>query len=108
MNLRVQVSQKRRLRMIGQSVSVTALIVILAVSGLMLVDKHLSAVYAVSTKPLPIEITVNQGDTLWIIAKQYFPETDPRETVWEIRQLNPSLDPGKLQIGQTIWIPGVE
>ena len=43
-----------------------------------------------SAKAAPIAelITVQPGDTLWAIANQVSPDRDPREVVWEIRQLN--------------------
>ncbi len=31
---------------------------------------------------------VQPGETLWQIAKEYYPDTDPRKVVWEIRELN--------------------
>lgn len=36
-----------------------------------------------------------------------YPDKDPRQMVYEIRQLNPGLDPGRLQVGQRIVIPEV-
>jgi nucleoid-associated protein YgaU len=31
---------------------------------------------------------VQPGETLWQIAKEYYPKRDPREVVWEIRKIN--------------------
>ncbi|MBM3691435.1 MAG: LysM peptidoglycan-binding domain-containing protein [Actinobacteria bacterium] len=33
-------------------------------------------------------ITVQSGDTLWEIARSIAPNRDPREVVWEIKQMN--------------------
>lgn len=36
----------------------------------------------------PDTYLVQPGDTLWHIAKQYYPRRDPRAVIWEIRELN--------------------
>lgn len=59
---------------------------------------------AISTK-LFTEHVVSPGDTLWKIAVQYRPDVDPRETVWEIQELN-GITPN-IQPGQVILIPEV-
>ncbi len=51
---------------------------------------------------IPHSITVSPGDTLWGYAREYWPQRDPRESVWHMRQLNPSLDPGGLRVGQVV------
>ena len=48
-------------------------------------------------------VTIKPGDTLWAIAGEISPERDPREVVWEIKQLN-DLSAG-LIAGQQIRIP---
>ena len=53
----------------------------------------------------PRTVAIQVGDTLWAIAKEHYPNTDPREVVWHIRRLNPDLGPGALKPGQTILIP---
>ena len=53
-------------------------------------------------------VTIGPGDTLWHIARDRYPDMDPREAVYKIRILNPGLDPGGLQIGQRIVVPEVE
>ena len=47
--------------------------------------------------------TVNHGETLWSIARHYRPETDPRDVIYEMQEVNgitPLIHPG-----QTIWVP---
>lgn len=51
--------------------------------------------------------TVGPGDTLWHIARDKYPDMDPRRMVYEIRKLNPEVDPGRLQIGQEILVPEI-
>ncbi|MFJ4255191.1 LysM peptidoglycan-binding domain-containing protein [Microbacterium sp. NPDC090003] len=49
-------------------------------------------------------VTVMPGDTLWSIAAEVSPESDPREVIGEITRLN-MLQGGVLQIGQELSIP---
>ncbi|GAB3041438.1 LysM peptidoglycan-binding domain-containing protein [Sediminivirga luteola] len=49
-------------------------------------------------------ITVGEGDSLWGIASEVSPETDPRDTMLVIAELN-SLDSGELHPGQQIAVP---
>lgn len=46
-------------------------------------------------------ITVRNGDTLWTIAKQWAPETDPRITIAKIKEDNQLLK-SNLFSGQTL------
>lgn len=50
---------------------------------------------------------VTQGDTLWRIAKREYPEPgwDLQEVIYYIREVNPGLDPGRLQRGREIRLP---
>lgn len=68
-----------------------------------LTDKMLSDAYAGSQ---PVAITIEPGDTLWSIAKRYYPDKHTGQMVEVIRQLNPDLDTGRLQVGQVVWLPG--
>ena len=44
------------------------------------------------------------GDTLWTIAKEYFPDEHTGKKVLELRQLNPDLVPDRLMVGQIILL----
>lgn len=48
-------------------------------------------------------VTVRNGDTLWSIAKKFVPDTDPRETVAKIKELN-QLEQSKIHVGQIIKV----
>ncbi|NLP27162.1 MAG: LysM peptidoglycan-binding domain-containing protein [Clostridiales bacterium] len=53
----------------------------------------------------PNAVIINRGDSLWQIAATYYPNRDPRTVVYEIRQVNSGIDPGRLQIGQIVKLP---
>ena len=93
------------LRRIYYAVSVTALGLVLIVALLVILDRTLPGVYAVGEPPTLLAVTVAPGDTLWGIAKRYYPGEHTGKKVFEIRQLNPELDPGRLMPGQTVWLP---
>jgi LysM repeat protein len=49
-------------------------------------------------------ITVRSGETLWSIANRVAPNTDPRETVTALREVN-NLDTGYVYAGQRLIVP---
>ncbi len=50
-------------------------------------------------------VTVRSGDTLWSLAREHGnPETDPRNTVYEMRQIN-NLESPQIYPGQKLQIP---
>ena len=53
------------------------------------------------------EYIVGQGDTLWGIARRYYPGKHTGEMVWAIRVANDLAGSSGpvLQVGQKIWIP---
>ena len=51
-----------------------------------------------------IKVGVMSGDTLWSIAKTYMPNTDTREAVYIIKQVN-GLENDYIQIGSMLDIP---
>lgn len=50
------------------------------------------------------DITVEKGDTLWAIARRYYPNTDPRKPIAEIKELN-KLKTSQIYAGQTLQLP---
>ena len=56
-------------------------------------------------KQPPPAVMVGYGDTLWAIAKRYYPNAHTGKVVEAIRELNPGIDPGKLKVGQWIDLP---
>jgi len=76
------------------------LITILLIEDYFLRGQHID-------RPLTtIPVVICPGDTLWSIAKTYYPDKHTGQMVEVIRQLNPDVDPGRLQVGQVVWLPG--
>ncbi|MBQ1388292.1 MAG: LysM peptidoglycan-binding domain-containing protein, partial [Clostridia bacterium] len=51
-----------------------------------------------------IQISVMSGDSLWSIAQTYMPDTDTREAVYIIKQVN-GLDSDYISVGDMLDIP---
>jgi len=61
---------------------------------------------AVTAEPAPqlVQTTVQQGDTLWRVARRMAPDRDPRPVVEQLRRLN-HLPTSGLQVGQQLLLP---
>lgn len=61
---------------------------------------------ATSPEPRPavVQTTVQPGESLWTVAKRVAPESDPRQTVEQLRRMNDLRGSG-LQAGQQLLLP---
>ena len=67
------------------------------------VMQHFMPTANANNQDIYIEHTVEPGETLWQIARHYRPDADPRQVVWEIRQVN---DIGAvIYPGQVVRVP---
>jgi hypothetical protein len=87
------------------------LIIALVLVGFTLVSLGRAATEAIAADPsVPqsgvstTEWVVQPGETLWAIAESVAPDTDPRDTIARIVQLN-DLPGSSVQAGQTLRIP---
>ncbi len=48
---------------------------------------------------------IGPGDSFWTIARREYPGEHTGERAFEIGQLNPGIDPGKLRVGQVVKLP---
>lgn len=51
-----------------------------------------------------VQTTVQPGESLWTVAKRVAPQSDPRETVEQLRRMNDLTGSG-LQAGQQLLLP---
>jgi hypothetical protein len=66
-----------------------------------------AAAHRPGADPAPAEqriVVIQQGDTLWSIAQQARPGSDPRETIAWIRDAN-GVEAGSLQVGRSLIVP---
>jgi hypothetical protein len=80
-----------------------ALAIVVTVSFPVLVDIAGASNASMGNQQLTNWVTVQSGDTLWEIARSISPDRDPREVVWEIKQINVLID--GLVAGERIRIP---
>ena len=79
---------------------ISALVIIVVVAQLVLARD----VKPATTTAVTWTYTVQHDDTLWQIARRFYPHKDPRETVWDIRVLN-GLDTATIKPGQRLRMP---
>ena len=80
-----------------------SLAIVLSVSLPALVNMAGASNTSIGNQQLTNWVTVQSGDTLWEIARSISPDRDPREVVWEIKQINAFSD--DLIAGERIHIP---
>ena len=79
----------------------------LLVTGGLLVHRAMGR--GVESSPLPLppsRVSVQPNDTLWGIAREHFPNRHTGEVVFQIRTLNPKIDPANLKVGEWIVLRG--
>ena len=59
---------------------------------------------ATGTAPTSKQIVVHSGESLWDIAVRVNPDSDPRQTMWDIKLLNHMTD-SRLDAGQALIVP---
>jgi Tfp pilus assembly protein FimV len=77
---------------------------LLAFTGIS-VARTVSNAGTTTTHVVTHSITVRPGETLWQIAERIAPNTDPRDTIDALRDLN-AIGPQGLIAGQRLLLPG--
>ena len=91
-----------RLTRRGRVLLLTALVAVLF--GAFSLGRSVSEAAPPSAQPAPRVVTVEQGDSLWTLARRVAPDNDPREVVALIRDLN-DLSSSGLTPGQQLVLP---
>ncbi|MDQ4502666.1 LysM peptidoglycan-binding domain-containing protein [Sinomonas sp. ASV322] len=104
---RAGAQSKLRLTRRGRFVLIAMPMFIVSVLLLVGLAAFMSPAHAGDTAPARIDavqVTVQQGQSLWSVAAQYAPDRDPRVVISEIVDLN-GLDSTRVQPGQQLMVP---
>ena len=93
---RQQVIRRRR---IGLALAVCA-ITILLISTVVFAQGN-------SEKITYQPIAVESGDTLWDIAGKYYPNTDRRTAIADIKEVNELMN-SEIFVGDVLWVPEID
>ncbi len=91
-----------RLTRRGRVLLLTVLVAVLF--GAFSLGRSVSEAAGPSTQSSQHLVTVQQGDSLWTLARQVAPDADPRDVVARIRDLN-DLSSSGLVPGQQLLLP---
>jgi len=91
-----------RLTRRGRVLLLTALVAVLF--GAFSLGRSVSEAAPPSAEPAQHLVTVQQGDSLWTLARRVAPNDDPRDVVAQIRDLN-DLSSSGLRPGQQLVLP---
>jgi LysM repeat protein len=91
-----------RLTRRGRVLLLTALVAVLF--GAFSLGRSVSQAAPPSAQPAAHVVTVEQGDSLWTLARRVAPDHDPRDVVAQIRDLN-DLSSSGLVPGQQLVLP---
>ena len=90
---------------------VTAMAVVLVAAGSLALAGAAQAMGHSGATPRPgtagtamTRVEVRPGQSLWTLAEAYDPNTDTRQVIQEILQLN-SMSTDRVQPGQVLWMP---
>jgi hypothetical protein len=99
----VVIRSKLRMTKRGRGVLLTLVSTPLVIAALVLGINAGQATATTSSTPLA-KMTVVGGDTLWSVAKEIAPHSDPRDVIADIMNVN-RLQSAALQPGETLRIP---
>jgi hypothetical protein len=100
--------RRRGLRVTARGRRTVLLAVVLLLLGAFAVGRaaNSQATGEPAAGPALTEVTVQQGDTLWQVARRVAPDRDPRELIAQIRRLN-DMPTSDLQVGRQLVLPAV-
>ncbi|HHT93214.1 MAG TPA: LysM peptidoglycan-binding domain-containing protein [Clostridiaceae bacterium] len=103
----VRLLRKRRIEKKRRTIRLKVVTFVFIVTSLMLIV----TVYAKNIKPKPQitykTVVVEQGDTLWDLAKEYYPDTEVRRAVNELKKIN-NLKDSIIYEGQSLKVPDID
>ena len=104
--VRIPTTQQPRLRLTKRGRAVfTTLAAVPVVAGVMILALNGGGATATSSSGADLEqITVKAGQSLWSLAEDIAPNSDPRDVISDILSVN-QLESGSVQAGQRLMLP---
>ena len=100
--------QKQPIRLTRRGRRVVALLAIILIALTFLLIGMRGAVATDGTVQSETQsVVVKPGQSLWDVAVAISPNTDPRETIWLIQQLN-TMETSEVMAGQALIVPAVK
>ncbi len=100
--------QKQPIRLTRRGRRVVALLAIIPIALTFLLIGMRGAVATDGTVQSETQsVVVKPGQSLWDVAVAISPNTDPRETIWLIQQLN-TMETSEVMAGQALIVPAVK
>ncbi len=100
--------QKQPIRLTRRGRRVVALLAIIPIALTFLLIGMRGAVATDGTVQSETQsVVVKPGQSLWDVAVAISPNTDPRETIWLIQQLN-TMETSEVMAGQALIVPVVK
>lgn len=97
-------ASRTRLTVRGRRLVLLMALVLVAVVAVLGRPESSQAVQGLEVRPTLTQVTVQDGDTLWSVARQVAPQRDAREVVGQLRRLN-HLTSSNLHVGQQLLLP---
>ena len=99
--------RSRALKNWGFGIPLITLAALVVLGALILISPHTANAGNESHGAGTRYVTVQSGDTLWDIAQEVDPKTDPRDTMVQISKLN-DLQGSTVKVGQRLEVPNVQ
>lgn len=100
----IQILRARRLKKAKRKRSFRALVFLCFLSTVLLIIT-VCAKNIQEKQPVEYEtIVIEQGDTLWDIAREYYPDKEVRSAIYEIKKVN-GIESSTIYEGQIIKVP---
>lgn len=98
---RLRLTRRGRLVLVAFPAFVVSVLLLAGLAGFLSPARAGDSAPAVTSS---IQVTVQQGQSLWSVAEQYAPDRDPRVVIGEIVELN-GLDSARVLPGQQLLVP---
>ncbi|HOA30543.1 MAG TPA: LysM peptidoglycan-binding domain-containing protein [Clostridia bacterium] len=99
--------RKRRIERKRRTIRLRVVAFVFIVTSLLLVVTVCAK--SIKTKPQTTykTVVVEQGDTLWDLAKEYYPDMEIRRAVYELKKIN-NLQDATIYEGQSLKVPDID